>query len=105
MIALVQNAQHDVDRKDRQQDQHWLGGERSLKRLCGALEPAMNIRGHADLLARIFDGRRGLRKRNAGGEIERQGCGRGERLVVHSQGHAAGNQMRYRGKRDLCSIV
>ena len=51
-VALVEHAEHDVDRHQRGQDQQRLVGQRVLKRLRGALEARLDARREADLAAR-----------------------------------------------------
>ncbi len=48
-VALVQHAQHDVDRDQRRQDQQRLVGQRGLERLGRALELRLDARGQSQL--------------------------------------------------------
>ena len=61
--AFVEDAEHDVDGDDGRQDQPGLVLERLLEYLCGALEPALNRRRHADVAGRALD--RDARRRRA----------------------------------------
>ena len=68
-LALVQHAEHDVDREYRREDQPRLAVERRLERARGALEAAVQRRRHADLRHRRVDCRDGIpraRRRPAG---------------------------------------
>ncbi len=59
-VALVQHAQHDIDRGDRRQDQDHLRVQRLLEHLRGAGEGAAHRRRHAELGHRAVDGVAGL---------------------------------------------
>ena len=56
-VALVENAEHDVDGGERREDQDRLVAQGLLIGARRALEAAMDGRGHADLVRGAADGR------------------------------------------------
>src|SRR5271156_3154653 len=54
-IALVKNAQHDVNGYERRQNQYRLRAQRRLERCRGALKRGLNTEGHSDFLLGFFD--------------------------------------------------
>src|SRR5262245_31127140 len=79
--AFVENAEHDVDRDDRRQNQPGLPGQRA-RELIGIAGVATNHRGgHAYLLLRLADGGYRIAERSTVREIEADGDG-GELVLV-----------------------
>ena len=99
-IALIENAEHDVDRDQRGENQEGLVVERILKRLCRALEGAANRRGHADPVHGRFDGGGRRPQRDAFRQVERDGAGDKQALVIDAQRCRAVGEMRDRGQRN-----
>ncbi len=69
-VALVEDAQDDVDGDERGEDQDRLVGESGLKGLGGALERGSDGGGQRHLTFRRLDGGHGVAERDAGREIE-----------------------------------
>ena len=86
--ALVEDAEHDVHRRERRQQQPGFARERCLERLRGALKAAVHGRGHADVASGLLDGVDGIAERRARQQVERERDGRKLRLVVHGQSGA-----------------
>ncbi len=81
--ALIQNAQHDINRNQRGQNEVWLVLERILERLCGALESGVHGAGHAHVALRFFERRDGVAQGHIRSQIEGQRDCRILSLVVH----------------------
>ena len=63
--ALVEHAEHDVDRRERRGDQPRLVGERLLEHPRGSLESTVKADRHADVARRTIDRLDGIAKRRA----------------------------------------
>ena len=88
--ALIENAEHDIDRGERREDEHRLVLQRLLIGARGALEAAMDGRGHADLIRCAFDGRGRSAKGCIGRKIERdRRCDEGA-LMIDGERRVAG---------------
>ena len=72
-VALVEHAQHDVDRDDGGQDKPELVRERRLEGERRALEPELRARRKADVPLRRLDGLDGVAERRAARQVERDG--------------------------------
>src|SRR5919204_2137086 len=81
--ALVENAQNEVDGKDRHgnQEKHVRG--RILIRLSGALESGVNGVGYVKFAPGRFNMVDGRAQRGSGSEVEREGNRRENSLVIH----------------------
>src|SRR5579871_2639057 len=100
--ALVEHAQDDVNRNQRQQNQHWLARQRRLEGLRRSLEAAVNRRRHSNVDASLFNRHSGVAQRHTGREIEAQSCGRRLRLVVDRQRDALLLEVGDRAERNHC---
>src|SRR5207302_6122970 len=89
-VALVEHAENDIDGGERKQDQYGKGGERGLEGLRASLEAAVDAGGHANIEACALNGGSGLAEGDAGREIEGQGGGRGQALVIDRERDASG---------------
>ena len=85
-VALVEHAEHDVDRDQGGGDQQRLVGQRLLEHLGGALEAALHGGRHPDGRDSLGDGGLGVAERFSGGQVERQGSRGRLALVVDRQG-------------------
>ena len=65
-VALVENAEHDIDRDQRGQDEQRLVGERRLEGLGGALEARADARRQADVARGALDRGDRVAERDAG---------------------------------------
>lgn len=74
-IALIENAQHDIDRDHGRHDQPDFVGQRRAERRGRALEGGLELRRQADLLFHAFDGVGRGAQRIAIGHVERDGRG------------------------------
>ncbi len=84
-VALVEDAEHDVDREQGGQYEVGLIVEGLLVHLCGALERAVDARRHADPVHRRLDRRNRRAQRDAGRQIERNRVRDQKTLVVDGQ--------------------
>ena len=84
-VALVENAQHDVDGRQRRQHQQELIVERLLEGARRSLEGPVQGRGHADLAHRVVHELHGIAQRLAGRQVEGDGAGDEHALMVHGQ--------------------
>ena len=81
-VALIEHAENDVDGHEGRENQERLVGERVLKHFCRALKSAANGRRHAEPVHGGFDGRDPIAQRNARREVERDGVGDEQALVI-----------------------
>ncbi len=65
-IALVENAEHDVDDEDRRGDQQRHRRQRGLERLRGSLERGIERRRHVQSVGHRLDGVDRLAERDPG---------------------------------------
>ncbi len=103
--ALVQHAEHDVDRDQRGRDQHRLRCRRLLQPFGVAGELGAHLGRHAQRRRRLRDRLLGIAERHAGGEIEAQRRGRELALVAHRQRRVAALEARHRRKRNLRAVA
>ena len=83
--ALVENAQHQIHRHQRGKNQQRLVVERLLEGLGGSLEAAMHRAGHTKPVQGVVDLARGVGKRSADGQVERNRRGGKLSLVIDRQ--------------------
>ena len=83
--AFIQNAEHDVDRDQRGQDQIGLVLERVLKGLRGALEGGVDGAGHAHVALGLFERGHRIAQGHVGREIESERDRRILALVIHRE--------------------
>ena len=100
-VALVQHAQHDVDRQQSGQDQDRLRRERILEGRRGSLEAAVNRCRHAQRELSLINGARCRAQVAAGRQIERDGHAGELSLVIHRERRVAGLEMREGRQRHL----
>ena len=69
-VALVKNAEHDVNGRERSEDEEWLAGQRCLKGLGGTGKTSMNGAWHPDALLHLLNLCDSVTQRHTSGEIE-----------------------------------
>src|SRR5271155_1342994 len=82
-VTLVENAEHDVHRDERGQNQDRLVAQRSLKRGGRALKGRLNTERHSDILLRFINRFGGFAERSIGSEIEGNSDDRELPLVIY----------------------
>ena len=92
--ALIEQAEHDVDRHDSGQDQPGLASERRGELLGVAGIFALDVVGHADVKLRRLDLGDGVAERRALGQIEAEG--HGWKLLVVANDQRCGRESRRR---------
>ena len=97
--AFVQDAEHDVDRDQRERDQERLARQRLLERLRRSLERTARGRRQADLQRCLVDRVDRLAERDGGREVERDRHRRELSLVVHRQRRLRLGHLRERRER------
>ena len=98
-VALVENAQHDIDGRQRRQHQQELAVERLLEGPRRSLEGPVQGRGHADLAHRVVHVLNGIAQGFAGRQVEGNGAGHEHALVVHGERRRAVLPARHRRER------
>src|SRR5437588_4563295 len=83
--ALVEHAEHDVDRHRRGQNQPWLAGKRAAELGGVARIAAHDGRRYADVALRIADRRDRAAERSPGRQIEADGDRRELRLMADGE--------------------
>ena len=81
-VTFVENAQHDVHRDQRRQNQDRFVGQRRLERGGRALKGRLNTERHTDILLDFVNRFRGVAERSIGSEIERDGDDRKLSLMI-----------------------
>ena len=71
-VALIQNAQHDIHRRECRENQHRFALERILESLRGSLKARMNRRGHGARVLDVVNRLHRITQRNPRREIERE---------------------------------
>src|SRR6185312_16384095 len=99
-VAFIENAQHDVDRDQRGQNQVRLVLQRILKSFRRALERAADRGGYTDPVHGGLDRGDGGTERAAWRQIERNGVCDEETLMVHRERRSALLEMRDRRQRN-----
>ena len=102
-VALVQDAEHDVDGDDRREDQRALVGQRCLEGACRSLEFGADGLGQTNLASGRLDRAHRFAKRRAGSEVERQGDGGKLRLMIEDQRRARRRPIGNGSKRDVAA--
>ena len=74
-VALIQDAEHDVDGDERGEDEQRLVGERGLERGGGALEGHVDADGEVHVRDGLVDGVDGVADGFAVGQVEADGGG------------------------------
>src|SRR5258708_39477832 len=103
-VALVQDAENDIDRYERSQNEDGLVGQRLEKGGRGALEGGLNARGHVQFLLRGVDGVHGVAERPIGGQIERESNDGKLALMIERQSGVARIKARKGAERDLRAV-
>src|ERR1700747_654504 len=98
-VALIENAEHYIDREQGGGDQDRLVVERLLKDPGRALKAAMDRGRHVELAHLILDRRRRLAQRNVWCEVERDRRGDEEILVIDCERGVAGRETSECGER------
>ena len=104
-VALVKDAQHDVDRSQRRGNEDLLRAERILKCLGGPREAAVNGLRQTHFTARLLDPSDGIAERDAGREIERERDRRELARVIHHQRRERRRISGKSGQRHLGAIA
>ena len=94
--AFIEDAEHDVDRDQRRQDQKRLIGQRINERSGGALERGLEAGREMDISRGLVDIGDGLPERGIRGEIEGDGNGRELSLMIDAERFCGGGDV---GKR------
>src|SRR5437870_6831631 len=97
-VAFVENAQHNIDRRQSGRDQQGLTGERVLKRLGDPLKAAVHGGGQADLTRGLLNGADSVAQGRAGRQIERDGDSRKLALVIDGKRRGGGSIVRERAE-------
>src|SRR5919198_463542 len=92
-ITFIQDTKHEVDRHQGCRNQNRLIREGVLKRLRHSLKAAANGGRHAHLSHGLPDLRDGISQRYAGREIERDGDGWKQSLVIDRERRGGGRIM------------
>ena len=100
-VALIEHAEHDVDRDDRGQDQPGLAGQRFREFGGVAGIDADDAAGHADPRFDRLDRLDGIAERRAGREVEAERDRRKLRLMRDRQRRGGARQRRHRRQRHL----
>src|SRR6266436_2832358 len=103
-VALVQNAENDVDGYESSQDEDGFIGQGLEKSCRGPLEGGLNARRHVQFLLRGVDGVYGVAKRPVGSQIERKSDHRKLPLMIERQSRVARVKPRERAERDLRAV-
>src|SRR6266436_9884728 len=85
-VALIQDAENDVNDDDRRQQKYRLGRKRSLEGLSRTLKRGMNCGRHSDLPLHVLNITDGIAKRRVRREIEGKRDRRKNTLMIHRQG-------------------
>src|SRR6266478_6823026 len=103
-VALVQNAENDVDGYESSQDEDGFIGQGLEKSCRGPLEGGLNARRHVQFLLRGVDGVYGVAKRPVGSQIERKSDHRKLPLMIERQSRVARVKPREGAERDLRAV-
>src|SRR5438046_3936667 len=104
-VTLVENAEHNINRRQRRKDQERLAGQRCLKRLEGPGKAAVDSSRHSHMLLHVPDSFYRITQRNARREVERQ-CHRRElALMIYSDWRGRWLLMRDGAQRDHGTTV
>src|SRR5262245_31473263 len=97
-VAFVQYAEHDVNARERGDNERGSVGQRGLVGTRGALEAATDINRHRELEFGFSNRGHSRAERNTGGEIEGNRDRRELPLVVDRNWHGARRVMRQRAQ-------
>src|SRR6267143_2011487 len=103
-VALVENAENDVDGNQGSQDQDGLIGQRLEEGRRGALERGLDAGWHVQFQLRAVDGVDRVAERGIGGQIERESDNRKLALMIEREGGGAGVETREGAERDLRAV-
>src|SRR5579872_2220905 len=104
-IALIEDAEHDVIRDQRGQNQDWFIRERCLKRRRRALECGLHTQGHANFPLRLVDRLCGVAKGCTRRQIKGY-CNHWKLpLMVHRKWRARRFKMRKSAERNSPSVL
>src|SRR5664280_1914669 len=110
--ALVQDAEKDVDRHERGENEERRVRERRTERPRGSLESRLDALGKAELLSRLFDGSDSPSERGVRSEVERHGRDgelplmvHGERRVRRLDGRERAQRHRAAGRRAQVDVL
>ena len=84
-VAFVEDAQHDIDRRQRGENEDQLVAQRLLESTRRALERTVQGRWHADLAHRVVDVGHCIAQRLARRQVERNGARHEHALVIDRQ--------------------
>src|SRR6267378_4300687 len=100
-VTFVENAEHDVHRYERSQNQNRLVGERAQESRGRALEGGLNAWRHANFIFDFVNGVDRFTESGIGSKIERQGHYRELPLVIDGQSRTARFKTGERAERNL----
>src|SRR5439155_25941374 len=103
-VALVEDAEDDVDGDQGGEDEQRVVGGRGLEGLGGALEARADARGEADPACGALDGGNGVAEGDAGGEVEGEGDGGELPLVVDGERRGRRPELGDGAERHLLSV-
>src|SRR5258708_33145618 len=103
-VALVQNAENDVDGYESRQDEDGFIDQGLEKSCRGPLEGGLNARRHVQFLFRGVDGVYGVAKRPIGSQIERKSDHGKLALMIERQSVVARVKPREGAERDLRAV-
>ena len=98
-VAFVKDAEDDVHRDNRRENEPGLVRQRGKERLRRSLKRRLHAQRQVQFPLRAFDGLRRFAERHAGREIERNGHRRKLALMIHRQRRDAGFKMGERAQR------
>src|SRR5438045_1776557 len=84
-VALIKDAENDVHRQQRRQNQEWFVDQRSPESFGGTLKTAEHAAGQAQIVCRLLDSVDRFSERNTWSQIERDRDGRELTLTVDRQ--------------------
>src|SRR5215510_12649105 len=103
-VALVEDAEDDVDGDQRSEDEQRLVGERGLEGLGRSLERGAEARRETETTGGGLDGGDGVAEGDPGGEVEGEGDGGKLPLVVDREWRRTRRESRDRGERHLRTV-
>src|SRR5258708_14880110 len=103
-VALIQNAENDVNSYESSQDEDGFIGQGLEKSSRRALESGLNARRHVQFLLREVDGIHSVAERPVGSQVERKRDNRKLALMVESESGVARIKAREAAERDLRAV-
>src|SRR6266516_4357997 len=104
-VTLVENAEHNINRRQSRKDQERLAGQRCLKRLESPGKAAVYSSRHAHILFPVLNNFYRITQRNARRKVERQCHRRKLALMIYSDWRGRWLVMRDGAQRDHGTTV